>query len=99
MNKLLGGTYVSGNKIIHGPYSYVGNIEWRRLTTPISRESSGTPVLNSRGEVIGVSAHRGGTSGENGNFAITLKTLKSCLQHDEWMEKLKNDIEKIENKQ
>ena len=46
-----GGTYVDGDKIIQGPYYYSGAIEWRRLSlaTQISRESSGSPVLNSRG--------------------------------------------------
>ena len=53
------------------------NIKWLQLTTQISRESSGAPVLNSKGEVIGVSAHR--ASGKTGNFAISLETLNSAL--------------------
>ena len=75
-----GGTVVIGDEVIRGPYFYQGNIEWLGLTTQISRERSGSPVLNSKGEVIGISAHRGGTSGKTGNFAISSKTLKSLLQ-------------------
>ena len=98
-------TYAKGDKIIHGPYSYIGNIEWRRLrlTTQMFRESSGVPVLNSRDEIIGVFSHRGGTSGETGNFAITLKTLKTFLLLTEEIERLENEwmerVEKIKNKQ
>lgn len=75
-----GGTVVLGNKIIRGPYLYQGNIEWIGLTTQIPREYSGGPVLNSKGKVIGVSAHRGLTSGQTGNFAITSKTLEDLLR-------------------
>ena len=66
-------------KIIRGPDISWRHIEWLRLTTQVSRESSGAPVLNSKGEVIGVSAHRGGTSGKTGNFAISSKTLNFAL--------------------
>lgn len=90
---------MSGNKVIHGPYFSSRNIEWLRLTTQISRESSRGPVLNSQGKVIGVSAHRRGISGKTGNFAISSKTLESFLRLKKLMETLKNDIEKIKDKQ
>lgn len=61
---------------VRGPHTSWRQIEWLLLTTQISRESSGAPVLNSRGKVIGVSVHRGGTSGKTGNFAISSKNLK-----------------------
>ena len=75
-----GGIYASGDKVIRGPYFYSGNIEWLGLTTQISPESSGGPVLNSKGKVIGISAHRGSISGKTGNFAISSKTLESLLR-------------------
>ena len=75
-----GSILVLGNKKITGPYHYQGNIEWIELTTRIPREDSGGPVLNSKGKVIGVSAHRGLASGQAGNFVITSKTLENLLR-------------------
>ena len=74
-----GGIVVLEDRTIRGPYLYVGNIEWLGLTIQISRRGSGCPVLNDKGEVIGVSSHRGSTSGRVGSFAITSKTIKSLL--------------------
>lgn len=74
-----GGTVITGDRIIRGPYFYSGNIEWIGLTIPIHGKGSGGPVLNDRGEVVGVSVHRGGIPGKTGNFAISSNTLKSLL--------------------
>lgn len=84
-----GGIYASGDKIIRGPYFYSGNIEWFGLTTQISRESSGGPVLNNQGKVIGISAHRGGISGKTGNFAISSKTLEALLRLEKLLDIVK----------
>lgn len=56
----------------------VGTDRLIQITAPISPGSSGGPVLNSRGEVIGVSVatFRGG---QNLNFAIPSSYLKSLL--------------------
>ena len=49
-----------------------------QMTAPISQGSSGGPVFNERGEVIGVSfaTHR---NGQNLNFAIPVNYLKSLM--------------------
>ena len=57
----------------------VGNDKLLQITAPISPGSSGGPVLNDKGEVIGVSVatFRGG---QNLNFAIPSNYLKTLLK-------------------
>jgi len=79
--------YVAGNpKGLEGTFSD-GIISSKRggaanqrlqMTAPISPGSSGGPVLNSRGEVIGVS-YMSLEGGQNLNFAIPSKYLKALL--------------------
>jgi len=79
--------YVAGNpKGLEGTFSD-GIISSKRgeaatqrlqMTSPISPGSSGGPVLNSRGEVIGVS-FMSLEGGQNLNFAIPSKYLKTLL--------------------
>ena len=79
--------YVAGNpKGLEGTFSD-GMISGRRyedakerlqMTAPVSRGSSGGPVLNSKGEVIGV-ASRTIEDGQNLNFAIPSNYLKTLL--------------------
>ncbi len=83
--------YVAGNpKGLEGTFSD-GIISSRRdkyikerlqMTAPISPGSSGGPVLNKKGEVIGVSVavHRA-LDAQNLNFAIPSKYLKKLLVH------------------
>ena len=81
--------YVAGNpKGLEGTFSN-GIISSRRdkytkerlqMTAPISPGSSGGPVLNRKGEVIGVSfARHRALDAENLNFAIPSKYLKKLL--------------------
>ena len=49
-----------------------------QMTAPISQGSSGGPVLNENGEVIGVSV-ASAASGQNLNFAIPVNYLKSMV--------------------
>ena len=82
--------YVAGNpKGLEGTFSD-GIISSRRdkdtkerlqMTAPISPGSSGGPVLNRKGEVIGVSfARHRAIDAENLNFAIPSKYLKALLE-------------------
>ena len=51
-----------------------------QMTAPISKGSSGGPVLNSKGEVIGISvAVHGDPDAQNLNFAIPSNALKALL--------------------
>ncbi|MBX7259989.1 MAG: SUMF1/EgtB/PvdO family nonheme iron enzyme, partial [Candidatus Hydrogenedentes bacterium] len=54
-------------------------VTWIQTTTPISPGNSGGPLINSKGEVIGVNTitHR---MGQNLNFAVSAKDVKQALQ-------------------
>ncbi len=76
--------YVAGNPeglegtFSQGIVSGLRGNEYVQITAPISHGSSGGPVLNSRGEVIGVAV---GTinEGQNLNFAISARYVVSLL--------------------
>ena len=79
--------YVAGNpKGLEGTFSdgiisrisTQGNRKRLQMTAPISPGSSGGPVLNSKGEVIGV-AFMTLRGGQNLNFAIPSKYVKTLL--------------------
>jgi S1-C subfamily serine protease len=78
--------YVMGNpEGLEGTFS-LGNVSAMRsgkgliqITAPISHGSSGGPVLNDRGEVIGVAAGTL-TEGQNLNFAIPVNKLVELLK-------------------
>lgn len=74
--KGLEGTFSQG---IVSSIREVGTDKLLQITAPISPGSSGGPVLNSKGEVIGVSVatFRGG---QNLNFAIPSNHLKALLE-------------------
>ena len=59
----------------------VGSDELLQITAPISPGSSGGPVLNAKGEVIGVSVATF-RDGQNLNFAIPSNYLKTLLAKD-----------------
>ncbi len=63
--------------IVSALRNFVGN-RYIQITAPISPGSSGGPVLNSRGELIGVSK-ASIEEGQNLNFAIPIEYLKSLL--------------------
>jgi S1-C subfamily serine protease len=48
------------------------------ITAPISQGSSGSPVMDEMGEVIGV-ATLGNTQGQNSNFAIAVEKVSAAL--------------------
>ena len=96
--------YVAGNpKGLEGTFSN-GIISSRRdkdtkerlqMTAPISPGSSGGPVLNRKGEVIGVSfAQHRALDAENLNFAIPSKYLKALLARPKLVKPLikRNDL-------
>ena len=66
-----------------------------QITAPISPGSSGGPLINSTGEVIGV-AFASFKSGQNLNFAIPVKYIYSLLENTKPLEKLRNLL--IDNK-
>ena len=66
----------SSDLTIHGLYSPQNNVEWLFLSTAISKEDSGGPVINSKGEVIGVSSHVSVSE----NSAISSATLGDLLR-------------------
>ena len=97
--------YVAGNpKGLEGTFSD-GIISSRRdeytkerlqMTAPISPGSSGGPVLNRKGEVIGVSfARHRALDAENLNFAIPSKYLKALLEQSKPAESLSRGEQSI----
>ena len=72
----LEGTFSQG--IVSGIRA-VGDDELLQITAPISHGSSGGPVLNGKGEVIGVSV-AAFAGGQNLNFAIPSDYLKALLR-------------------
>ena len=86
--------YVAGNPIglLEGTFSdgLVSGIrdlgvgrEWLQISAPISEGSSGGPVLNKHGEVIGVAVATLKV-GQNLNFAIPVKYLRDLLDKVSW---------------
>ena len=82
--------YVAGNpKGLEGTFSdgIISRISKQKkkrlqMTAPISSGSSGGPVLNSKGEVIGV-AFMTIEGGQNLNFTIPSKYVKTLLNKKE----------------
>ena len=72
----LEGTFSNG--IVSGVREFQMGRERIQITAPISGGNSGGPVLNSKGEVIGVAASII-TTGQNLNFAIPSKYLTKLL--------------------
>ncbi len=53
---------------------------WHQISAPISPSSSGSPVFNAQGEVIGVAASSlSGSGNQNLNFAIPVRYVKQLL--------------------
>ena len=52
-------------------------------TAPTSKGSSGSPVLNVKGEVIGVAVGYSIVEGQNLNFAISVDRVKGLLSHSQ----------------
>ena len=74
----LEGTFSDG--IISGRRDSAGKKERLQMTAPISPGSSGGPVLNRKGEVIGVSTSLyNPLFGQNLNFAVPSKALQALL--------------------
>ncbi len=72
----LEGTFTEG--VVSGIREFRTGSRRIQISAPISKGSSGGPVLNSKGEVIGVAVSRL-TDGQNLNFAIPSNYLKKLL--------------------
>lgn len=72
----LEGTFTEG--IVSGVREFQIGVRRIQISAPISEGNSGGPVLNNKGEVIGV-AVSGLTEGQNLNFAIPSNYLKELL--------------------
>jgi tetratricopeptide (TPR) repeat protein len=57
-------------------------VQWLQITAPISPGSSGSPVLDARGEVIGVATARS-REGQAINFAVSADAAQSLLERAE----------------
>ena len=72
----LEGTFTEG--VVSGMREFQTDSKRIQMSAPVSEGSSGGPVLNSRGEVIGVAVSKL-TEGQNLNFAIPSNYLKELL--------------------
>ena len=72
----LEGTFSDG--LVSGIRDLGAGREWLQISAPISEGSSGGPVLNKHGEVIGVAVATLNV-GQNLNFAIPVKYLRGLL--------------------
>ncbi len=78
---------------------HIGGESIIQITVPISPGSSGSPVINRRGQVIGVAA-AGVEGGQNVNFAIPaarVKRLQSgpAIPLNDWTAKLQTEAERL----
>lgn len=75
----LDGTFSQG--IVSG-YRTEGALSLMQITAPISPGSSGGPILDTRGHLVGVAVGMF-SGGQNLNFAIPVATLETFLTHPE----------------
>ena len=71
-----------GNSISDGIVSAIRTLDGRRLiqlTAPISAGSSGGPVLNAQGQVVGVTVSTLAT-GQNVNFAVPVEDVRALVE-------------------
>ena len=71
------GTFSDG--VVHSRRSLPGKGEWLQITAAVDQGSSGSPVLNARGEVVGVVTRMTG-SGTSFNFAVPVEVPRGLLK-------------------
>jgi len=59
----------------------IKNIKFLQITSPISHGSSGGPLFNMKGEVIGITTIASQWGAQNLNFAIPINTLKYIIDN------------------
>lgn len=77
---------LSGKRINDG-------IEYLQITAPISPGNSGGPIINTNGDVIGVSTFTFKGS-QNLNFGIPIKYIKKCVDYNQILSNEKTTIKK-----
>jgi hypothetical protein len=70
----------AGKEYYQKVMGYDLDANWIQITAPISPGNSGGPLINIRGEVLGLNTWKyGGTQGENLNFSISALHLKKFI--------------------
>ena len=57
------------------------NVRWIQTTAPVSPGNSGGPLVNMRGEVIGVNTAASGESAQNLNFAVSAEDVRDLVRN------------------
>lgn len=73
----LGYDYTFSDGMLSGIRNY-NDLKWLQFTAPISSGNSGGPLINSRGEVIGMVTFQS-TEGQNLNFALSINEVKPYI--------------------
>ncbi|NCC61544.1 MAG: serine protease [Verrucomicrobiae bacterium] len=74
-----------------------GNTQYLQISCPISRGSSGGPVINLQGEAVGISAFML-SQGQNLNFAIPSTTLKHFIEYAKKMPPIQQNTARYQAK-
>src|SRR5262249_31669435 len=72
----------AGSDVYTERLGYDLDAEWIQTSAPISGGNSGGPLVNDKGEVVGITTW-GRTDGQNLNFAVSVQHVKAMLETSE----------------